>query len=1042
MTKRLFTTCIITICMAFAAHAALIPEMKFTRLDTPDGLSNSQVTCVFKDSKGFVWIGTPYGLNRYDGYRFKTFYSNMRDTTTLRDNYVDRIYEAYDGRLWMRQGMNYCIYDPLTEHCERNVSKELSKFGIDGSVDYLFIDSKKNFWVKIYEKGFYYYNPKTKRLHLFKDGYGPQEVNPTWGISELTEFGETVIATSNCGEMLCMNGEKGWISWQNKWIRRNGGWENQSYRAVPDQEGNLFVHSPMYTFIYIQKQHRWYKTLPDFLRANGFENVPEKLQVWDILIDRRRGWIWAATDHDGLLVFDLKTRQLRQFLNNKLDPSTISDNTLRNIYQDPQGQIWIGTYKNGVNEYKESMSSIRTIELGDITTTAEDRYGNYWLGTNDRGILVYNPKTGEVLQHYTAENSGLNGNIVVGSCVARDGSLWFGSYNGGLSHAIPTGDKAAGQATIVNYQATGQPDALANNNVWSVTEDKWHRIWICTLGSGVQMLDLKTGKFRTWNSQNSKLPGDYLSSSAWTKKGWLLVGTSYFYSILNPVKGKLINYDIPGAQELSQSSSSTSAVIEDSRGLIWQGSTSGAIIHDPVTKQTELLDMTKGLYGSSVCSFTEDKKHAIWVVTDHGVSRVIPTQREDLTWEFAIQSFNSADGLQQSTYNQRSASLTRNGLLLIGGQGGLDIINPDRIKNGRSNEKPVLSGLLLFEKPVPVGEKFEGRVVLEKALSETKKLNLRYSENNFTIQLGSNTVNIKNTRRFIYKLDGFSDTWVKTSVLNPNINFMSLRSGDYTLRVRMLNADETMSDVETTLKIHISEPLWRTRWALLLYVLAVAVGVWFWRKRFLRRQKERMQLEQLRRETEKKQWMAELRRQMETNQSSFQQPAADSEELELSKSYTNLVDLVKQTVNGYKLPEGKHTKLSFKSTADSLSVDIDVYHFERALQILLANSVKFTPNDGKVQVLVSQPQPKQAEICIADNGIGIPEEARDHVFDPIPDEDSDLGLDQVKRIIDAHHGTVAAKDNPGGGTQFVIQLPLEEEIEIEEAVIIEDDPVI
>ena len=106
--KRLLMTFLCGLSLCAMAQTNLIPDMKFRRLDTPNGLSSSQINCIFKDSRGFVWIGTPYGLNRYDGYRVKTYYSNKRDTTTMRDNYTDRVYEATDGRLWMRQGMNYC----------------------------------------------------------------------------------------------------------------------------------------------------------------------------------------------------------------------------------------------------------------------------------------------------------------------------------------------------------------------------------------------------------------------------------------------------------------------------------------------------------------------------------------------------------------------------------------------------------------------------------------------------------------------------------------------------------------------------------------------------------------------------------------------------------------------------------------------------------------------------------------------------------------------------------------------------------------------
>ena len=128
--KKLITLCLFAVSLSVTAQTTLIPDMKFRRLDTPNGLSSSQINCIYKDSRGYVWIGTPYGLNRYDGYRVRAFYSNIRDTTSMRDNYTDQIYESADGKLWMRQGMNYCVYDPVTELFERNAARELSKLGL------------------------------------------------------------------------------------------------------------------------------------------------------------------------------------------------------------------------------------------------------------------------------------------------------------------------------------------------------------------------------------------------------------------------------------------------------------------------------------------------------------------------------------------------------------------------------------------------------------------------------------------------------------------------------------------------------------------------------------------------------------------------------------------------------------------------------------------------------------------------------------------------------------------------------------------------
>ena len=1017
---------------------AVVPDIKFRRLDTRDGLSNSQVNCVYRDSRGFMWMGTAYGLNRYDGYRFKTFYSNKRDTTSMRDNYTDEIMEAYDGRLWLKQGMNYCIYDPVTERFERNVSRVLSEFGITGGVERLYIDGKQRFWVKCYDDGIYCYDPKTEKLSHIRRGYEKGQFNPTYGISYFSSYGDKVALTTYQGELLLMDGTKGVIEWESTWIRDHGGPRNQEYKVFVDQQHNLWTTCLGNTYIYIAREQRWYPTLPDLMKARHIDNPPQNLEIWDVKADRR-GWLWVATDHDGLFVINLNGHEYRQFLNNKFDQSTISDNTPKHIDVDRRGTVWIGTYKNGVNQYREGVSSMRSVEVGDINTVCEDRYGNYWLGTNDRGILVYNPKNNELLRQYTTQNSALSSNIMVGSCYASDGSIWFGSYNGGLVHCIPSPSNPV-EATVVNYRSeTGS--GLAINNVWSVTEDRWHRMWLATLGGGIQMLDLKTGKFRTWTAENAKLPSNYLTSVWWIKKGWLMVGTSWYYCFVNPVTGKLANRIIPDDPNVTVNTGSTVCVMEDSRGLIWQGSSSGAAVYDPHTQRVFLLDMTSGLMGSSVCSIVEDQGHIMWVVTDHGVSKVIPEQQEDRSWQFTVRSYTSSDGLQKGTYNQRSAYLTRSGLLLVGGQGGLDIINPKGLSSARSKERPMFSGLQLFDVDVPVGREIDGRVILDEALDVCRDITLHFNDQ-FTIQLGSDAGHINNEKRFVYKLEGFNENWVKTSELNPNITYNSLRAGSYTLYVRMLNDDGTIGDEEARMDITILPPIWRTRWAVLLYMIIIAAIALLWRHWFMKRQSRRMEIESVRRELEKKQWMNETRMQMKKEYAEKTGAADHSDEetasyqVEARRHLGDIVLFLRQFCADYVSPDkSKSVKVNFFSPVTELETEYDGALLSDALTTLFNNSVLFAHDDCLISVGVVRQQDGHVQMQVADNGIGIKDEFKEHAFDPMMNDDG-IGLDRVKAIIDAHEGTIRIEDNPGGGTIFIITLPPTEEIE--EAVLLDD----
>ena len=1058
--KKLITLCLLAVSLSVTAQTSLIPDMKFRRLDTPEGLSSSQINYIFQDSRGFVWICTPYGLNRYDGYRMKTFFSNPRDTTSMRDSYCDRIYEAADGKLWMRQGMGYCVYDPATETFDRNAARVLAKMGLNCNIEWMYIDSKRRIWVKEFEEGIYCYHPDRKgdkKFTKIKIGYGANEFSPDYGISTVAELGDWLLVVTFNGELACLNGDKGEVDWVDPWMHQAGGIENQEYRLFVDNNGNVWCNVLSFMYVYDQKQKKWYGSINDYLAYRGIHDFPEHLQMWSMIVDKN-DCLWLGCDHDGLVVVDLKNRQWKQFLNNKHDETSLSDNTLRTLYLDNRNTVWIGSYKNGVNQYIPGVASLKSIELGDITTASEDKYGNYWLGTNDVGILVYNPKTNEVVNHYTKDNSGLASNIVVGSWPAHDGTIWFGSYNGGLSHAIPSASDHT-QATIVNIQATGKPGELANNSVWALNEDKWGRMWLSTLGGGLQMLDPKTGKFTTWDSKNSVVAGDYLNSLSWNKKGWLMVGSGYYYSLVNPVTRKLINQVIPQNPDAPITPGSTTYVIEDSRGLIWHGSNIGIIVYDQKTKFQTLLDMSDGLLGSSVNSLLEDKKHNIWAVTDHGVSRIVPQQSENGEWHFSIRSYNSGDGLQKATYNQRSTWLTRDGKVLVGGQGGLDIIDPSLLQDKKSDERPVFSGLQIFDQDVQVGHEFKGRVILDEALDVCRELTLKYNDQ-FTIQLSTNKVVVNNRKRFAYKLEGFNENWVRTSSQNPNITYNSLRAGSYTLCVRILNGDGTLGEEESQLEITILPPLYRTRWMILLYMLLIAGGAWLFVKWYLKKQKERADMEQLRREQDKHQWMSEMRAQLmkesrsqgdretssqETVEVIHESEAIDHQsmmtatmpKLEVHRKEGDIVAFMKNLCDNYQPTEDKKLKLSFGSPSDSILMAFDAEQIRRVFEILMRNSVKFGPSLCKVQVTVLKPSPERVALLMADNGIGIPDEHKTHMFEPfLGDESENLELDKVKQIVDAHHGTIKADDNPGGGTVFTISLPIENP-DIEEAVIIE-----
>ena len=1004
-----------------------IGDMKFRHLDTRHGLSNSQVNCILQDSRGFIWICTSFGLCRYDGYRFQNYFSYERDTTTLRSNRMDDVQEAYDGKLWLNHGMSYSLYDPVTEKTDRSPGLWLAKQGVTGGIEKLHIDSQKNFWVKSYEDGFFFYNPKKKLLKKVDFGYTIDKFPKDFSVTSFCETEDGMVMTSNMGELICVDGQRGRVLWRDDTVKKALDTYND-YWVYVDKDGLRWVitHSTN-TYIYNPAEKRWYTSLSELMKAKGFSNVPEDVVVWEVRYDAR-GLLWVATDHLGVLVLDFQTKEWKQFNYQKGDNTSLPDITAKHLYVDPLGRMWVATYKSGVAMCADAMASFTSLPYGDINAICEDKEGYYWLGLNSGGIRKMDPETLEIVAEYDKQVLGTPNAVIVGAYCAKDGTLWFGTWEGGLIRYRDGQWKT--------YMVGTPGSGLTTNNVWSITEDLWGNIWVGLLGGGAMRIDAKSGVQRVFNETNSNLKTNWTNSINTASNGWILLGNAEYCSVIHPKTYQIINIPVPHDETTYTISSATIQAIWDKRGLVWQAASSGLSIYDRKTGKTRLLDMKSGFFGSNVTSITEDAKQTIWVTTDHGISNVVPQKGEDGEWHFTVRSFNEHDGLQPGPFNQRAICYTSTGMILVGGQDGLDIINTKNLAAGHLNEKPVFSGLQLFDKDVAVGEEVDGRVILKEALNVCREITLNFNDQ-FTIQMGSNAGSIANTKRFVYMLEGFNESWVRTSDLNPNITYNSLRAGDYTLRVRMLNDDGTFGQEEATLEITIRPSLWRTRWMILLYMLIIAGVAFVWRKWFMKRLESRMKVETMRRELEQQQWMNEMRMKIATEQVNKQpSEGAKQETVKLNLTTEDLVVFIRAICEHYESPiPDKKVKVSFLSAVDQLTADFDEAKLKEILEILFRNSINFTPYDPLISVGVARIQNDMAQIQVADNGIGIKDEYKEHAFDPMVNGEG-IGLDRVKSIVDAHKGTIRIEDNPGGGTIFFITLPAQPEIEVVEAEVV------
>ena len=1072
------TACLLLM-LAGTAFAASAPHLslEFNYLTNRDGLSNSQVNAILEDNNGYIWLGTQSGLDRYDGFRFKNFFYKNIDKSSIPNNSIDEIQQDAGGNLWIHTSVGYCVYTFQSESFDRQPEWWLKQYGIYFTPKKVFIDSNKNMWFVEYGKGCWFLDIKTHKTHYF--AFKSMGItSATNEVNDITEQKGTVVLAFRDGTLCRLDGLRKKVLWTNKYLPKTYGYIDEGAFTFIDGRNNYWVYSNSHAFVYDAAHKKWYAGMSDFVKAQGIDMpISDKILIRDIA-KTRDGRLWIATDHEGLFILDYVHKTCRQYV--KLDgiKGCLSDNTLQKIYIDRKDNVWIGTYKNGIAYYSASSTKFSTIRLGDICTITQDRSGNLWCGTNDAGIVSYNPKTGQQ-QTYGKDVTGLKSDIVVCSFTMSDGSMYFGTFNGGMTRYKDGQWKA--------FYAS--PKGLANQSVWSLSEDKHHRLIVGTLGGGLQVMDPKTETFRTFNIDNSKLTTNYINSLSRMSDGNIIIGHSQNFSILNVDNFQFTNFDTARGGRAFLSPSVNAAIV-DSRGLIWTATPAGMTMYDPKSGQMEWLNELNGTQGAVGCAVVEDQEKTIWLVSEYLVTHVVVSKNDRNQWEFAMTSYNYMDGLQDAQFNYRAAYLTKGGDLIVGGQDGINVIHTKMVRNAHRHVKALFSGLVLFDHPLKAGEEYEGRVVLEEALEISKKLDLNYKDNAFTIQLSSSDVAVPSRNRFLYRMPGVTDKWIMTASGRPEVTFTNLSPGSYTLQVKVVNGDGTVCDDISELEINVHPPFYLSIWALLIYISLACGAVYLYRKRALDRQKMIFERERMEANIKKDRELNELKLNFFTNVSHelrtpltlIISPLAsmikkeDNEDKKrkltlIHRNAEKLLNLVNQILDFRKIEQnrGKLTliqvevvdfvenicrsfqllgnakiQLVFESTFKKLVMAFDVDKVGKIINNLLSNAYKFTPDGGSITVSLDVVKDVKIKgvakdvlrLKVADTGKGISDEDKAHIFDRFfqvngtemqPFGGSGIGLNLVKSFADLHGGTASVADNPGGGTVFTIDIPLQQE---------------
>ncbi len=1031
---------LLTVLLLLYSVMSFAQDYKFKHYDVGNGLSNNKVNVIYKDHDGFLWVGTASGLNRYDGNRFKVYYSSKDDESSLPDNYVVSVQEDVDGNLYVNSGNVYAVYNRLTDSFDRDLAKWLKLPGENISIHELYIDKDKNIWACHQYNAVYLYRQKEgKLIEVTKTDKRLVESR----VTKITETPEHIVFACGSGKIYFMNRKTLKIEKEAKVPENITG--DVSYTVFYDKS-QMWVYSVNGVWTLDMEAKKW---------TNKRSCIGENAVVNCITQDDKDN-IWMGQDRLGVAVLEKNGDYTNMLSLSGFDGSSVST-----MFVDNNGSVWIGTYKKGLYQYNENMFKFKLNNFPDVNCITGTIYDANiaWVGTD----------AGELIKWDYVENKSesfqCSKNAIVCVYAQNHNDVWVGTYLEGLKHFC--------NGRVVEYRTS---DGLASDNVWALCGAPDGKVWIGTLGGGIQLLDPATGKFETYNTSNSDIGNDYINSMIQSRNGDLYIGTTQGVSIFNhntkKFKRMLGSHD---AKEIF-AYPNVIQLVEDAHGLLWMATIEGLYVFSEATDKVYNVAIPKK-DNPFILGLSEDNMGDIWISVGAEIIKVIThTDATDKSLTFDFNTYNQKDGLQNSDFNQRSFYRTPTGVMLVGGLYGINSFSPQYIKYNKSVPHVLFSDIRLFHQSIKVGQKYDGRVILEQALNAARSVDLGYKQNDFTVDFASDNFIAPENTVYYYRLLGFNSEWIECGIGIHQATYTNLAPGKYILEVKAVNNDGVESDAVASLSIVIHPPFWATIWAE-IYYLVVLISIAVLVIRYIRqRDRVKYMRAQEEEETKHKEEMVQLELKFFTNishdlrtpltlilsplDSLIRDEADEKQKTRLTMVKSNadrLLQMVNQLLDYRKIEtsglsfipaegdivtfikgqcdgfneyaDNRGVKLTFFSSQEAIDMSFDADKMGKIMQNLLSNAFKFTPNGGRVDVALTNVN-NNLILKVADTGIGIPDDEKSQIFARFYQTrntvsgGTGIGLSLVKEYVKSHNGTVEVTDNVGGGTVFIITIPI------------------
>lgn len=1055
----------IFISVIFLGASLTAQDIKFEHYNDDSGLSHNAVRHIVQDKHGFLWLGTFAGLNRFDGYEFKSYLSS-NDTTNLHNDDITALVLDEDlNNLWIGTRDGLSLYNTDTHTFNTYLPDTNDKEGLpEGEIRSVFVDKFKRVWVGTKNSGLYILNVETSKFKKVE--------------IENFNYIKAIVEDKN-GDIWIGSYESGGVA---KLILGAEGDISQKIiytLSIP----NSTEENPYLNFIYEDaKSDIFIGTREGLYKLNKTSNEFINLEIEDTEVKDGLGpYFLSVTQADdgkywvgtlgGLLVCnqleDIQKGDFNWYYSVLTDDTSLVDNLVSALFFDSSGVLWIGT-EDGLDKYdpfENQFNSNKDISLHidnqvprirGFSKTYDDkvivatRHNGLFISSEDAFLPLYNNQK-DIASIYSLDG-------VTFYCGLWNGKLLVYNYRENSSKVISVGFE---QAPIFAFETLSENQLLLGS-----------------FGEGVMIFNTISLKNETETDQFLK--GYQINEIVKQDESSIWFATET--GVVNYLKYKNVfeYYSSTSTPDIGLPHDNVSDIMFDNEGRLWAATRKGLSLFDFDTKRFNPLQEPAELSDKWITDMLTYANGDIWFnMNSNNVARLKSDLKSHNVYD--VESGNRLDVFSSSGfYNFNDSNI------FLGGKNGIIYFSPHAISENKIAKTPVITEFKIQNEEIEPGVEINGQIPLVKDINDTKNITLEYKNRNFSLQFSAPSYVKEKLNRFEYMLEGFDEDWISTTSNSRTVQYTNLFPGDYTFKIKSSNSDGFWSDVNAY-NITIKPPFWLTYQALLLFLALLVLVIYFIRKEMKNRLRLKQELvtEKVNRErdiklnNEKLRFFTNISHELRTPLTLILGPAKQllEESSENSSDYqksrfnlihqnaSRLLNLVNQVLDFRKAQTGElklkvsktdillfttNTFDSFKEFAFNKQIDLNIISevqnlfgwidrdkFDKILYNLLSNAIKFTNKYGHVDLFfrLKENDKNTLVIEVSDDGIGIPLKSQEKIFTRFyqatnskeNNTGSGIGLSLVKSLVELHKGTIVVESKPNEGSTFTVEIPIDRE---------------